>query len=163
MPRNRWSFSTGIRILHLPVSIDSALSRSRSYGVGWHLAHQHRAQLPHSTRAAVDSNAKSKIVFQPLDPDDASAMAKQAPELQAVDFLSLGQYQAYANLTAGGAPAGWALVRTLPPPEPTGLGEHIRARSRERYASPVPHASGSPAGGTEAGGGGEVGRKRRKP
>jgi len=148
--------------LHLPVSIDDALSRSRSYGVGWHLAHQHRAQLPHSTRAAVDSNAKSKIVFQPLDPDDASAMAKQAPELQAVDFLSLGQYQAYANLTAGGAPAGWALVRTLPPPEPNGLGEQIRARSRERYASPVPHASGAGAGGTEAGGG-EVGRKRRKP
>jgi len=149
--------------LHLPVSIDDALSRSRSYGVGWHLAHQHRAQLPHSTRAAVDSNAKSKIVFQPLDPDDASAMAKQAPDLQAVDFLSLGQYQAYANLTAGGAPAGWALVRTLPPPEPTGLGEQIRSRSRERYASPVPHSSGSGTGRTETGSGDEVGRKRRKP
>jgi len=149
--------------LHLPVSIDDALSRSRSYGVGWHLAHQHRAQLPHSTRAAVDSNAKSKIFFQPLDPDDASAMAKQAPDLQAVDFLSLGQYQAYANLTAGGAPAGWALVRTLPPPEPTGLGEQIRSRSRERYASPVPHSSGSGTGGTETGSGDEVGRKRRKP
>jgi hypothetical protein len=25
--------------LHLPVSIDDALSRSRSYGIGWHLAH----------------------------------------------------------------------------------------------------------------------------
>jgi hypothetical protein len=149
--------------LHLPVSIDDALSRSRSYGVGWHLAHQHRAQLPHSTRAAVDSNAKSKIVFQPLDPDDASAMAKQAPDLQAVDFLSLGQYQAYANLTAGGAPAGWALVRTLPLPEPTGLGEQIRSRSRERYASPVPHSSGSGTSGTETGSGDEVGRKRRKP
>jgi hypothetical protein len=90
-------------------------------------------------------------------------MAKQAPELQAVDFLSLGQYQAYANLTAGGAPAGWALVRTLPPPRPTGLGEQIRARSRERYATAVPHASGSGTGETEVGGGGEVGRKRRKP
>jgi len=152
--------------LHLPVSIDDALSRSRSYGVGWHLAHQHRQQLPASTRAAVDSNAKSKIVFQPLDPDDASAMAKQAPDLQAVDFLSLGQYQAYANLTANGAPAGWALVRTLPKPDPTGLGDQIRTRSREQYASPVPqpvrpegHPLPSQAGADARE---ELGRKRRR-
>lgn len=160
--------------LHLPVSIDDALSRSRSYGVGWHLAHQHRAQLPPSTRAAADSNAKSKIVFQPLDPDDASAMARRAPELEAVDFLSLGQYQAYANLTAHGAPTGWALVRTLPPPEPTGLGAQVRARSRARYASPIPTpASGgrestdtpaaSPTGPAEGSDHGPVGRKRRQP
>ena len=149
--------------LHLPVSIDDALSRSRSYGVGWHLAHQHRAQLPHSTRAAVDSNAKSKIIFQPLDPDDASAMAKQAPDLQAVDFLSLGQYQAYANLTAGGSPAGWALVRTMPAPEPTGLGQQIRDRSRDRYASPIPQPTRPSRGQPERGQTEEVGRKRRTP
>jgi hypothetical protein len=151
--------------LHLPVSIDDALSRSRSYGVGWHLAHQHRQQLPPSTRAAVDSNAKSKIVFQPLDPDDARDMARQAPGLEPADFLSLGQYQAYANLTAGGTPAGWALVRTLPAPEPTGLGERIRARSRETYASPIPQqarAQARPdAPGTGADGE-ELGRKRRR-
>ena len=152
--------------LHLPVSIDDALSRSRSYGVGWHLAHQHRQQLPPSTRAAVDSNAKSKIVFQPLDPDDAAAVAKQAPDLQAADFLSLGQYQAYANLTAGGTPAGWALVRTLPPPAPTGLGEQIRARSRDQYASPIPQQARStsrPAPAGNQAGGEAVGRKRRQP
>ena len=150
--------------LHLPVSIDDALSRSRSYGVGWHLAHQHRAQLPSSTRAAVDSNAKSKIVFRPLDPDDAAAMAKQAPELQAVDFLSLGQWQAYANLTADGAPAGWALLRTLPAPQPTGFGERVRARSRELYASDVPapmQSTDAPAASHSAAGG-PLGRKRRQ-
>lgn len=124
--------------LHLPVSIDDALSRSRSYGVGWCLAHQHRQQLPISTRAAVDSNAKSKIIFQPLDPDDARAMARRAPELEPVDFLSLDKFQAYANLVADGAPAGWSLIRTLPPPESTGLGDRVRATSRATYASPVP-------------------------
>lgn len=154
--------------LHLPVSIDDALSRSRSYGVGWHLAHQHRQQLPVSTRAAVDSNAKSKVIFQPLDPDDASAFAKQAPDLLAVDFLSLGQYQAYANLTAGGAPAGWALVRTLPAPAPTGLGDQIRTRSRELYASDIPQPTrrASPHSAATAGsepGAEQLGRKRRQP
>lgn len=153
--------------LHLPVSIDDALSRSRSYGVGWHLAHQHRAQIPASTRAAIDSNAKSKIVFQPLDPDDATAMAKQAPDLKPVDFLSLGQYQAYVNLTADGAQTGWALVRTLPAPEPTGLGEQIRTRARDLYASPIPQSDlrpiTPPSTGTPDDGSEELGRKRRQP
>jgi hypothetical protein len=109
----------------------------------------------------VDSNAKSKIILQPLDPDDAAAVAKQAPDLQAVDFRSLGQYQAYANLTAGGSPAGWALVRTLPPPEPTGLGEKIRARSRERYASSNPQPTRPSRSQPELGATEEVGTKRR--
>ncbi len=147
--------------LHLPTSIDDALSRSRSLGVGWHLAHQARAQLTTSTRAAIDSNAKSKIVFRPLDPDDAHAMAKQAPDLQPVDFLSLGQFQAYAHLTADGAPTGWALVRTLPPPEPTGLAARVRAASREHYASPIPTSAHSAAA-AEADGHLPVGRKRRQ-
>jgi hypothetical protein len=150
--------------LHLPVSIDDALSRSPSYGVGWHLAHQHRGQLPASTRAAVDTNAKSKIIFQPLDPDDAYAIAKQAPDLKAEDFLSLGQYQAYVNLTAGGSPSGWALVRTLPPPEPTGLGDEVRKRSRERYASEIAAprvfaVADAPPGRTESE---TLGRKRKR-
>ncbi len=150
--------------LHLPVSIDDALSRSRSYGVGWHLAHQHRGQLPASTRSAVDTNAKSKVIFQPLDPDDASAVAKQAPDLKPIDFLSLGQYQAYVNLTAEGAPSGWALVRTLPAPATTGLGVQVRARSRELYASEIPkypEAAAADSGGTD-GGSESLGRKRRR-
>ncbi len=152
--------------LNLPTSIDDALNRSRSLGVGWHLAHQFRAQLPAAVRAAVDSNAKSKIVFQPLDPDDAHAMAKQAPDLQAVDFLSLGQYQAYVNLTAGGAPAGWALVRTLPPPPPTGLGNLILTRSRDRYAAtitPETPPRQQPPAGPDDDGDEQLGRKRRQP
>ncbi len=150
--------------LHLPVSIDDALSRSRSYGVGWHLAHQHRGQLPTSTRAAVDTNAKSKIIFQPLDPDDAYAIAKQSPDLKAEDFLSLGQYQAYVNLTAGGAPSGWALVRTLPPPEPTGLGDEVRERSHERYASEIAEPQVSAVADDSPGrpDGETLGRKRRR-
>jgi hypothetical protein len=149
--------------LNLPTSIDDALNRSRSLGVGWHLAHQFRAQLPAAIRAAVDSNAKSKIIFRPLDPDDARDIARQAPELELADFLALGQYQAYANLTVGGFPAGWALVRTLPPPEPTGLGQRIRVTSRDRYAAapaPATKAAASPAATGPADE--PLGRKRRQ-
>ena len=152
--------------LHLPVSIDDALSQSRSYGVGWHLAHQHRGQLPPATRAAADSNAKSKIVFQPLDPDDAAAMARRAPELEAIDFLSLGKYQAYANLAVDGRPAGWALVRTLPQPEPTGLGDRIRQGSSQLYANPIPQPDRSePSQATfpETSSNEDIGKKRRSP
>lgn len=126
--------------LNLPTSIGDALAQSRSLGVGWHLAHQFRAQLTPGLRAAVDSNAKSKLVFKPNDPDDARDMAKQAPDLQPLDFLSLRQYEAYANPTAGGAPAGWCLVTTLPPPPPTGFGKRVRQASRDHYAQSIPSA-----------------------
>jgi hypothetical protein len=124
--------------LNLPLAIDDALARSRSLGVGWHLAHQFRSQLPPSTRAGVDSNAKSKVIFRTLDPDDARDMAKQAPDLVAADFMALGRHEAYVNLAVQGTPAGWALVKTLPPPPPTGLGDQLRASSRDHYASSVP-------------------------
>lgn len=124
--------------LHLPVSIDDALTRSRSFGVGWALAHQHRGQIPASTLAAIDSNAKNKIFFKPLDPSDATAFARQAPELQAVDFMQLGKHQVYANLISDGTPTGWALLNTMGPPTSTGLGDRIRQRAAEQYASPIP-------------------------
>lgn len=132
------------QFLHLPVSVEDALARSRSFGVGWHLAHQHRAQLPPSTRAAIDSNARSKVIFRPLDPDDARDIAKQAPELTAADFLALGRYQAYVNLSTGGDQSGWALVKTLPPPAPTGLGHTIRAASRDNFATACPTPAPAP-------------------
>ena len=121
--------------LHLPTSLDAALNTSRSMGVGWHLAHQFRAQLPPAMLAAVDSNGRNKIVFRPNDPKDAAAFARQAPELVDIDFLSLQQYTAYATVVAGGASQPWCSVKTLPPPEPTGLGQRIRTASMDRYGA----------------------------
>lgn len=146
--------------LHLPTSIGDALAQSRSLGVGWHLAHQYRAQLPSLTRAAVDSNARSKIVFRLTDPNDAHDLAKQAPELEAVDFQSLGVHQAYINLSVGGGASGWCAVQTLPPPQPTGLGAQIRHASRARFGQPLapsPPRSPDPAPAAH----GRIGRKPR--
>lgn len=122
--------------LCLPTSLDDALAASRSMGVSWNLAHQFRAQMPAAMLAAIDSNARNKIVFRPGDPKDAVAYARMAPQLEPIDFLSLGQYAAYATLVTDGEQQPWCSIRTLPPDEPTGLVSQIRAASRERFGTP---------------------------
>jgi hypothetical protein len=149
--------------LHLPTSLDDALAASRSMGVAWNMAHQFRTQLPPAMLAATDSNASNKIVFRPKDPKDAAAYARMAPELEALDFMALGKYEAYATLVVGGAQQRCSL-RTLPPPGPTGLGERIRQASRDRYGSTPTHATTSrPTSATSASGEAapDVGRKRK--
>jgi Type IV secretory system Conjugative DNA transfer len=125
------------RFLHLPVSLADALAVSRSLGVGWFLAAQFREQFPPSLRAAVDSNARSKIVFA-TEYDDAREMARLAPELEPADFMALPRFHAYANLVAGGAPSGWALLKTLPPSPARNDPAAIRNLLRRTRKQPVP-------------------------
>ncbi|MFI1955923.1 type IV secretory system conjugative DNA transfer family protein [Streptomyces xinghaiensis] len=123
------------RFINLPVSLADALAVSRSLGVGWFLAAQFREQFPPALRSAVDSNARSKIVFA-TEFDDARDMARLAPELEAEDFMALPRFHAYANLVADGAPSGWALVKTLPPPPATADVTAMRAAVRRNHARP---------------------------
>jgi hypothetical protein len=143
--------------LHLPTSIDAALNASRSMGVSWNLAHQFRAQMPAGMLAAIDSNARNKLVFAPQDPKDAAAYAKHARGLETEDFLALGQYEAYTTVVANGASQRWCSVRTLPPPKPSGLGSRIRAASRSQYGQTIAEAPVP----SEPETGGPVGRIRR--
>jgi energy-coupling factor transporter ATP-binding protein EcfA2 len=127
--------------LHLPTSIDEALATSRSLGVGWNLAHQTRGQLTPALNAAIDANARNKIVFG-VGPKDAGDIAKMTPLLEAEDFQLLDRFGAYAHLLVDGHSGGWCSITTLPPPDATGHGEAIRMRSREQYgANPTPLAS----------------------
>jgi hypothetical protein len=128
------------QFLNLPTSIADALATSRSYGVGWHLAHQFRDQLSPAMRAAFDANARSKVVFA-LGPDDARDMARMAPRLVLEDFQSLAPYEIYATLVDRGAPSGWFSAKTLPPEKETGHGDLIRRASRDRYGSAVSNES----------------------
>lgn len=150
--------------LYLPTSLDDALNASRSMGVSWNLAHQFRAQMPPGMLAAVDSNARTKIVFRPHDPKDAAAYARMAPDLEPVDFMSLGQYEAYATFIHGGEQQPWCSLRTLPPPASTGLADRIRRASRARYGAKTqnldqPQKSTAPPPDDPP----LVGRKRREP
>jgi hypothetical protein len=131
-------------------------------GVGWFLAAQFREQFPPALRAAVDSNARTKIVFA-TEHDDAHAMAKLAPELEAEDFMALPRFHAYANLVADGAPSGWALVETLPPPPATSDPATVRATIRRHHApaSHPPAQAASPTPGT-APAPIPIGRRRRR-
>lgn len=131
------------QFLNLPTSIADALATSRSYGVSWNLAHQFRAQLPASLRAAFDSNARNKIVFA-LGPDDARDLARMTPGLEKEDFMTLPTYEIYANVVDQGAPAGWFSARTLPPAVSLGSWQAIRDASRTRYGAQPPQPLDAP-------------------
>ncbi|MHA7271211.1 type IV secretory system conjugative DNA transfer family protein [Arthrobacter sp. HLT1-20] len=140
-----------------------ALAQSRSMGVGWQLAHQFRKQLPASMVAAIDNNARSKVAFA-LEIDDAKAMAAMAPNLGPIDFQSLGKFEIYCNLVAGGQPSGWASGKTMPPPTRISDPAHIRLISRQRYGPPEEPPSAAPQPATKATQSPppvSVGRKRR--
>lgn len=128
------------RFVHLPTSLADALAISRSLSVGWFLAAQFRSQFPPELRTAVDINARSKIVFATEHDDARDLTTKLAPELEAADVMSLPRFHAYANVVAGGAPSGWGLVRTLPPPPVVSDIEAVRAAIRANYA-PAPVAA----------------------
>lgn len=131
--------------LRLPTDLADALAQSRSLGVAWHLAHQYRRQLTPEVRAAIDSNARNKIVFG-LSSDDAREMAQQAPELESADFMALGNHEVYAQLTSGGTPQPWVSATTLRPPLEISDPVEVLARAQSRYA-PTPPDSAEPAHG----------------
>jgi hypothetical protein len=122
--------------IHLTTSFGDVLSQSRSYGVGWILAHQTRAQLTADLVEAIDSNARSKLAFRLESAKDAAALAKLAPGLDAEDFQLLPKHHAYARVMVNGESSGWCTVVTNPPPATTGLGQAIRQRSQQHYGTP---------------------------
>jgi hypothetical protein len=150
--------------LHLPTDLGDALAQARGFGVGFTLAHQFLGQLPLPMRAAVLSNARSKVCFQ-LAQEDALQLAKGHPELGPEDFTSLGQFQVYASLFARGAVTPYASGTTLPPSAPSGDPQRIKRISRERYGRPLDEIEAGFTAlltGTERSGG-DLGRRRRQP
>ena len=122
--------------LHLPTDLGDALAQARGLGIGFVLAHQHLAQLTPSMRAGVLANARSRICFQ-LAQDDAKVMAGTSTILGTEDFGSLGTYQFYAQLMAGGAVQPWCSGRSLPPSKKTSDRTAVAAASRQRYGTPA--------------------------
>ena len=122
--------------LSLPTDLSDALAQARGLGVGLTLAHQYREQLPPLIRAGVDANARNKIVFG-LNASDAKSMSAMAPELEAIDFMSLPRYQVYASFMAGGVNTGWVQGQTHPAPTVSRDPVDLRAQSMAAYGKPL--------------------------
>ena len=122
--------------LALPTSFSDALSQARGLGVAYTVAHQYRGQLPPDILAGVDANCRNKIIFG-LNSDDAKALASQAQELEALDFMTLPRYEIYTAFQSDGSATGWISARTLPPPEPVRMAAELKAESMKRYGVPA--------------------------
>ena len=122
--------------LALPTSFSDALAQARGLGVAYTVAHQYRGQLPPDIKSGIDANCRNKIVFG-LNSEDAKAMAEQALELTALDFMTLPRYEVYTSFQHGGKSTGWISARTLPPPDPVRMAAELKAESMARYGVPT--------------------------
>ena len=100
--------------------------------MAFHLAHQFRAQLPARLKAAIDANARNKIIFG-LSASDASDIAKQAPGLESHDFQLLPRFSTYVRAMYQGQEQPWTLAKTMPLPPVIGNAAELRAASSQRY------------------------------
>ncbi len=118
---------------HLPTDLGDVLAQARGYRLGLVLANQSLAQLTPELRAAVSSNARSKIVLA-TSAQDAAPLAREigggvTPE----DLHGLGAYQAIARLMVAGetGPLVSLTTRSLGPA--VAAAADVRRISQERY------------------------------
>jgi len=97
------------------LSTASMLSELRKYRVGMILAHQYISQLDPEVRDAVLGNTGTIITFR-VGAADAHTIAKEfAPELSAIDLMSLPNYHIYLKLMIEGAVSRPFSAETLQP------------------------------------------------
>ena len=124
--------------LHLPQSIDDILAQARAYHLSLTLANQHLAQLHDSTRQALASNARTRIVFQ-LGPDDARLVARDFEPMTVHQLQSLARFQIAVRLNVDGHTEPPFTGTTLPMPSGFGEGHaaELKFASVHRYGRPV--------------------------
>lgn len=120
-------------------SLETLLTEGRKYRVGLTLAHQSRAQLSSvpSLESALMANAHTRMVFR-VGEDDARALGKGFGHFEEADLTALGRGEAIARI--GGRDRDCNLKTATPrarPGDADQVVDAIRARTRERYASPI--------------------------
>jgi hypothetical protein len=116
-----------------------ALATSRSYGVGWTLAHQYLGQLTPVLREGVLNNCRSHIVFQ-SSIEDATTFAKTSngPQtLTPADFTGLPAFHIYASIFADNQIQPYTSGQTLPPPAAIRNPAQLRAASTKSYGRTI--------------------------
>ncbi|MBD3752809.1 MAG: type IV secretory system conjugative DNA transfer family protein, partial [Micrococcales bacterium] len=143
--------------LHLG-DLAEALEQSRSLGAAWHLAHQHRSQMPAKLLEAIDANARNKIIFG-LEDTEAKTAAR-ITGLDVEDFARLPPYEIYTSLQSGGTRTGWFSGRVLPPPKAVANIAAVIAEAQARYGAAPDATESDPVAVDEAE---PVGRTKRSP
>ncbi|WP_371652894.1 MULTISPECIES: type IV secretory system conjugative DNA transfer family protein [unclassified Streptomyces] len=121
------------RFLRSGANLSDMLARARGHFLGIVAALQHITQVPPNLRAALLSEARTKVVLQP-GPDDATTLARAlGPQVKPEDLLTLEPRTAVAAIVANGQVSPPVSIATNPPPPVTGFGEQARAHSRLTY------------------------------
>ncbi|MGV9679319.1 type IV secretory system conjugative DNA transfer family protein [Nocardia sp. NPDC003482] len=116
--------------------LPDALAMARSLKAGFHLAHQHEAQLSKAMLEAFRNNARNRIAFQ-LQPGDAKSATAGQSVLSPEDFSELPAFHIYARLVRDNSVQPWVSGVTLPPPPITSDPDEIRRLSRSQYGQPL--------------------------
>lgn len=123
--------------MQLPIDPADMFAKARGFGLSITAAHQDLGQLPPELRQAVLANARSKVIFQTAA-DDAHTFAREfGRSVTDEDFMNLGAYEVLLRLATDEGVSRPVTGVSLPPTDPSGLGDAARARSRERYGRPV--------------------------
>ncbi|PKV88177.1 type IV secretory system conjugative DNA transfer family protein [Streptomyces sp. TLI_146] len=121
------------RFLRSGADLTDMLARARGHFLGIIAALQHITQVPPNLRAALLSEARTKVVLQP-GADDAATLARAlGPLVKPEDLLTLEPRSAVAAVVTGGQVSPPVTIATNPPPEPSGWGPTARAASRLAY------------------------------
>lgn len=123
--------------LRLPVEPEDMLAKSRSFGLGMVLAHQHLGQLPNDLRQAVLANARSKVVFQTSSADAKIMSNEFGNAVVEDDFMHLGKYEAIARVVAGDGMSAPFSMATNEPAKGYGNSSWVRELSRETHGRAV--------------------------
>lgn len=120
--------------VHLNQDFGDVLTQARGLGLAVVAAHQHLGQLSPNLRAAVLTNARSRVVFT-VSPEDAAVLTKGDPRVQPDDLASLSRYEAYARLMVKSEPQPHVSIRTLPAHAPLRNPVAAAQASAERYGA----------------------------
>ncbi len=121
------------RFLRSGADLADMLARARGHGLEVVAALQHLAQAPPRLRAALLSEARTKVALQPTS-DDAVTLARAfGPLVKPDDLLTLEPRTAIAVVATAGNVSPPVTIATSPPPPTTGSGPVARAASRSSY------------------------------
>ncbi|MFV9423267.1 hypothetical protein [Microbacterium sp. S1037] len=123
------------RFTHGNQDFAEALTLFRGWGAGFVLSNQVMSQLSSELRDVVTGTVRSRVYFQ-LGADDAVALSRHSPELDAIDLMRLEQFHIYAALYEQGRTQPFASGRTIQLPEPLIDPKQVRAEGHRRYGIP---------------------------